>query len=179
MEHAREQANSADTYFLEPGFIFMAPGAVSIRTVLGSCVAVCLWDKQRPLGGMNHFIHPRLTAGRKPTAQYGDVAMPMLLRMMLEEGCQPSDLTAQIFGGASPPTLSKAIPSEQNIEVARQFLKRRGIKVVSEDVGGTLGRKLLFDVATGQVAILKVHEIRASDWDPGLPRRDGSETWTE
>src|SRR3954463_6081120 len=48
-----------------------------LMTVLGSCVAVCLWDRVRGAGGMNHFVLPNDRNGEKST-RYGDVAMDEL-----------------------------------------------------------------------------------------------------
>ena len=157
--------NKAVTYHLEPGFVYASAKGAVIRTVVGSCVAVCLWDRRLMAGGMNHFVHP-VTRERDPrTTSFGNVALPVLVKMMRKEfDCRKADLQAQIFGGASPMNRGARSVGAENVAVARSFLDKTGIAVVSEDIGGYLGRKILFDTATGQAAILKVRQLRSGDW---------------
>lgn len=137
---------------------------VLIRTVVGSCVAVSLWDRKRKWGGMNHFLYPEVDEGERRTAQFGDVAVPGLVAMMRDLGCRLEDLTAQVFGGATRMESGGHTLGGQNTDLARRELAGKGIPVVSEDVGGVMGRKLLFDTRTGEVAVLKVHRLRDGDW---------------
>jgi len=152
-------------YFLEPGYIYFSKTPSAVRAVVGSCVAVCLWDRALRYGGMSHFLRPRPREGEPATPQVGTAALAALVRMMDDAGCSRTDLVAQIAGGASP---RDGKPGEnigtENAQVARAFLSRKGIDLASEDTGGTMGRKLIFDTATGQLAVLKVFKIRKSDW---------------
>ena len=154
-------------YCLEPGYIFFSKQAIVIRTVLGSCVSVCLWDRKLRYGGMNHFLYPEIYEATKATPQFGNVATTALLNIMEEAGCKRQDLAAQIFGGGYPEETSGTNIGRENVNIARRILSRKGITVVSEDVEGTLGRKILFDLKTGHVAVLKVHKVRNSDWVKG------------
>ena len=157
--------NKAVTYHLEPGYVYTSAKGAVIRTVVGSCVAVCLWDGRLQVGGMNHFIHPVTRRNDPRTTSYGNIALHVLIRMMRSEfGSRKVDLQAQIFGGASPMNLGNRSVGSENVAVARAFLDNLGIRLVSEDVGGHLGRKILFDTATGQAAILKVQQLRSEDW---------------
>ena len=152
------------TYHLEPGYIFAGVDGTVIRTVVGSCVAVCLWDKQTVSGGMNHFLYPYIKEKSKMTAQYGNVAIPALLTMMKKIGCSKRDLVAQVYGGGQLHDSKRNSVGRENTEVAREILKKNNIPVISEDVGGTMGRKILFDTSTGHVAVLKVQRLRREDW---------------
>ncbi len=153
------------TYHLEPGYVYVSVEKAIVRTVLGSCVAVCLWDKTRGIGGMNHFIYPETLEQSKATAQYGNVATLELVRMMIRAGAKKQDLTAQLFGGASRmQRTEEPTTGERNRLVARKVLEKAKVKIVSEDVGGSMGRKLIFDTSTGEVAVLKVHALRRDDW---------------
>jgi len=152
------------TYHLEPGYLYASSQGDVIRTVVGSCVAVCLWDKVRQVGGMCHFLYPSIHEADKATVRYGNVAVPALVRAVVECGAEAAALTAQIFGGAVPPQTTIDTAGPRNVEIARAVLKKKGISVISEDVGGTMGRKILFDTHTGHVAVLKVHRLRAGDW---------------
>ena len=137
---------------------------LTVLSVVGSCVVVCLWDRSLKYGGMCHFLYPKVTRGAMSTPKYGNVATPHLVELMKQAGCRNEDLKAHIFGGGSPEGLGATDYGWRNVGVARATLKQKGISIVSEDVGGHMGRKIVFDVATGHVAVLKVHDIRQSDW---------------
>ena len=153
-------------YFLRPGFIYLPEKPTVISTVLGSSVAVSLYDSRRKTGGMNHFLFPHARTREESTALYGNIAVPVLIRMMLENGSRPSHLEAQIFGGAFNGDVSQRDIGRDNLRTARQILARRRIKIVSEDVGGSKGRKVVFNTNSYEVGILKVNRLRESDWYP-------------
>ncbi len=149
---------------VKPGHIFVTQAPMVVHTVLGSSVATCLWDQERRWGGINHFNRPACPRGEPTTARYGNVAVPALVIMLLSRGSRPDDLVAQILGGATSPNSTNEKLGAENIRIARKALGRAGIRVVSEDVGGTMGRKLAFDTRSGEIAVLKVHRLRRSDW---------------
>ena len=154
----------AISYHLEPGYIYVSRRPATVRTVVGSCVAVCLWDKALQYGGMNHFLYPAIREPAHATPQYGNVATAALVQIMEELGCRRDDLVAQIFGGGSPDGARRPTAGDENVRVAHEVLARKGVPVVSEDTGGTMGRKILFDTGTGQSVVIKVHTLRSSDW---------------
>lgn len=156
----------AENYFLKPGYIFLSVNPVIISTVLGSSVSVCLYDRKRKVGGMNNFKLPATNDPQKATADYGNVSTLTLIRMMLEEGSKRKHIEAQIFGGAFRADISKTDVGSNNIKVARKVLIRERLQIVSEDVGGQKGRKVVFDTAKNEIAIIKVENIRESDWYP-------------
>lgn len=152
------------SYYLEPGYIYFSKRPSTVRTVVGTCVAVCLWDKELKYGGMNHFLQPSTSEQEKATPKFGNVAVAALVRIMEEAGCQKKNLVAQVLGGAIPPKSGVNSLGRQNVQAARDMLARKGIRIAAEDVGGVIGRKIAFDTGTGQLAVLKVHELRDSDW---------------
>ena len=156
-------------YFLRPGYIFLSRGPTLVYTVLGSCVSVCLWDRKNNFGGINHFLYPIITEPRKATANYGNVSIPALVRMMLSEGSEKSSLEAQIFGGRDLYYVKEPGIGSQNVIVARKVLNQQGIRVASEDVGGNKGRKLIYDSGTNEIVVLKIDRIRRDDWYPYNP----------
>jgi chemotaxis protein CheD len=117
---------------------------------------------------MNHFLYPVTRDRHKATAQYGNVATKALIRLFLEEGSQKETLEAQIFGGAQPEesTHEALEVSQQNIEIARHILSKNGILIVSEDVGGTKGRKVIYNTFANEVISVRVNRLRGSDWHP-------------
>ncbi|MEM7521464.1 MAG: chemotaxis protein CheD [Pseudomonadota bacterium] len=121
---------------------------VIISTILGSCVACCLWDPLAQVGGMNHI----LLANSRSSAGSPDVngvnAMEVLINDMLKLGASRSRLKAKAFGGAQMISgLSDIGPA--NCAFARTFLEREGIECVSESLGGTKARHILFTPTTG------------------------------
>jgi chemotaxis protein CheD len=153
-----------ETYYLHPGYIYISRQQETIQTVLGSCVAVCLWDQSQKCGGMNHFLYPVTREATNATPRFGNVAILALIKMMNEEGCRSEDLKAHILGGGHPEGVTGESLGDQNVKIAREILKNKGISIIAEDVGGSVGRKIAFDVITGHVAVLKVHKVRKEDW---------------
>lgn len=153
-----------NSYILDKGYIYLSKTPATVHSVLGSAVSVCLWDRQKKIGAMNHFVQPVAEKAGLATAKFGNAAMLAMYKMMIDCGCRASDMVAQVFGGAFPEHDPNHNIGSKNVEVARNFLKKKRIKVVSEDVGGNLGRKIIFDTTTGRVAVLKVEQIRSSDW---------------
>jgi len=156
----------AENYFLKPGYIFLSANPTIISTVLGSSVSVCLYDRKRKVGGMNHFTLPSVADPRKSTAEYGNIATLTLVRMMLEDGSKRRNIEAQIFGGAFRAETSDVDVGSDNVRVARKVLARERLKVVSEDVGGQRGRKIVFDTSKNEIAVIRVERIREGDWYP-------------
>ena len=137
--------------YLHPGQIYTAPHAAMVSTILGSCVAVCLWDPLARVGGMNHFLLP---SGKGP--RYGSGALTDLLHQMTRHGALVSHMVAKVFGGASVIagfTGSRQAIGTQNVEAALRFLFAHSIPVRGEQTGGQRGRKLLFHTGTGQAYV--------------------------
>ncbi|MBX7255034.1 MAG: chemotaxis protein CheD [Candidatus Hydrogenedentes bacterium] len=154
----------AGSYYLEPGYVYFSKQPTTLRAVVGSCVAVCLYDRILQMGGMNHYLRPHISDQTKATPQYGNVAISALVRMMDEAGSRRRDVVAQVLGGGAPEDAQANWIGDQNVSIAREILARKGIRIVSEDVGGSVGRKIVFDTGTGEIAVLKVQKLRSSDW---------------
>ena len=122
-----------------------------LTTVLGSCVAACLWDARAGVGGMNHFLLPRANGGgRLAVLSAGNMAMATLLANCIAAGADRRRLQARLFGGARVVALLSDIGA-RNIICAREFLRAEGIALASEEVGGALARRIRFWPATGIV----------------------------
>jgi chemotaxis protein CheD len=126
-----------------------------ITTILGSCIAVCVFDPIRRAGGMNHYVLP-MRAGEHASPRFGNVAIKMLVDRLANLGSHRRDLQAKLFGGAAMVGAARTSPGlgDQNIALAREMLTRERIPIVAEDVGGDRGRKLLFRSDDG-VALVK------------------------
>lgn len=153
-------------YFLQPGYILVPDQSLSISTVIGSGISVCIYDRKKQIGGMNHFIFPHIAVKGKTTALYGNIATTVLINMMLAREASIKYLEAQIFGGAYHPEKNNKDIGRENIEIAKKILLKNQISIMSQDVGGEKGRKVVFNTNTNEVAILKVDRLRDMDWYP-------------
>jgi len=137
------------------------PKAV-IRTTLGSCLGIVFYDPEKKIGAIAHIMLATDPTGRdnaKNPAKYGQTALPLLAKMMKDEGSGPGQYTARIFGGAS---MFKGINSsflqnigEGNISVTREFLANNKIPLVIEDVAGHDGRTISLYMDDGRILLKK------------------------
>jgi chemotaxis protein CheD len=142
------------TIFLPPGGICCRSEPSVISTILGSCVAVCVWDREQANGGMNHFLLPR--SNHSPISpRYGDVAVDRLLAQMEQLGCQMENLQAKVFGGAAvlPYGAHADTVGAQNVAVALEILQSLGIPVIARRTGGQCGLFIRFHTADGRVMV--------------------------
>lgn len=121
-----------------------------ITTVLGSCVAVCLYDLSAGVGGMNHFLLPEGRSGDLEEVVFGLHAMELLINSMLKQGAMKSNMKAKLFGGAKMIGGLSDI-GERNVQFAHEFLDDESLPILAESVGGTMGRKIRFAPTTGSV----------------------------
>ena len=157
-------------YLLLPGYIFMSHEPTLISTVLGSGVAVSIWDSKKKYGGMTNYLYPRAAKRAEMTALYGNVAVQCLINMFLEAGSQVKNMKAQIFGGARSASVECVKEGRENIRVAKVILHEQRIKVISEDVGGSMGRKIVYNNFKNEAMVYKVNVLRNGDWYPYLKR---------
>ncbi|MFA5455175.1 MAG: chemotaxis protein CheD [Sulfurimonas sp.] len=144
------------TNFIHVGQIHVDKGSVNITTVLGSCIAVCLYDKKLGIGGMNHYLLPFWNGNGLQSLKFGNISTPKLLEAMLERGANINNIEAKIFGGAAINISccnGAMMVGEKNILVAREILSDYKIKIVAEDVGGNNGRKIQFNLENGKVLL--------------------------
>jgi chemotaxis protein CheD len=138
--------------FLHSGRVYSSREPQVISTILGSCVSVCLFDRSRAIGGMNHFLLPSHASDGERSPRFGAVALQVLLEQMSDLGATHAALVAKVFGGARVGPMVGPITAhlgQRNIETAQYLLEKARIPIVASDVGGTVGRKLLFETATG------------------------------
>ena len=138
--------------YLLPGELFASAEPCQIRTILGSCVAICLWDKRRGAGGMNHFLLPSSREGQPVSLRYADEATRELLERLRELGCRPPNLRAKVFGGAAlfqPRDVYATTLGAKNVAAAMELMQNAGIPVIAKETGGPQGRKVLFNTDNG------------------------------
>jgi chemotaxis protein CheD len=130
---------------------------VLITYALGSCIGICLYDKEIRLGALVHIMLPiNMEAGRTNTMKYADTGLKETIRQMELRGAKRARLTAKIAGGAKMFDVGGSALGnigQRNIESVKLNLKKAGVRLIKEDVGGTLARTLLFDVANGNGSV--------------------------
>lgn len=135
-----------------PGEYFVDDQDILIMTTLGSCIAVCLWDRHARVGGLNHFLLPDGDNGR-----YGSFAMELLINELLKRGATRRSLEAKVFGGgqviAGMDTLNVG---ERNTRFALDYLKAEHIPVISKDVLDIYPRKVCFLPHSGKAMIKRL-----------------------
>jgi len=158
---------SAATPLDPPVEVFLPPGAVHctevpsrVTTILGFCVAVCLWDNVRQVGGMNHYILPYRRENR-PSPRFGDFAIARLVEEMRRLGCNQDPLRAKVFGGAAVlPFASGGDPvGDQNVRVALERLHVHGIPVIARRTGGRSGLLIRLFTQSGDVMVRRVAAV--------------------
>ncbi|HNX91076.1 MAG TPA: chemotaxis protein CheD [Candidatus Omnitrophota bacterium] len=128
----------------------------SIRTSLGSCIAVCLYDSERKIGGMLHLMLAHVPADvsdeNVKKAKFADTGIPELIRQLNRTyGVKPSDVTAKIFGGAKVLKNVMHNIGYDNEVAVREILKQNGIRIMVARTGGDKGYNIRFELENGKV----------------------------
>ncbi|MCK9371561.1 MAG: chemotaxis protein CheD [Sulfuricurvum sp.] len=142
--------------FIHVGQLHIDYSPSAISTVLGSCVAVCLYDTRLGMGGMNHYLLPFWNGNGLQSPKFGNISIPKLIEMMISKGSHPSRMEAKVFGGASlnvGPLSNTMMIGEKNIMVAKEILHEYKIPIAAQDVGGRNGRKIQFDLERGKILL--------------------------
>lgn len=145
--------DSVLVHYLYPAALVVPAQAQLISTILGSCVAVCLWDSKLMIGGMNHFMLPLWNGQGLASPKYGNIAINKLIEKMESFGVDRKRMIAKVFGGAEVlENMSNHFNiGTRNIEIAMSVLEDYRIPVVGSHVGGKLGRKILMCTKSGEV----------------------------
>ena len=133
-----------------------------LTTILGSCIAACLWDPVSGYGGMNHFLLPGVDSrppdarDAGPSARYGAHAMELLVNALLAAGARRQNMRAKLFGGARMIQGLTDI-GHLNASFAEGFLRAEGIAFEGGSLRGQFGRRVQFWPASGQVKQVLLH----------------------
>ena len=129
-------------------------GHEMLATILGSCVSACIRDPIVGIGGMNHFLLPGEDSDGEASesARYGVFAMESLINGILKAGGQKHRFEVKVFGGGNVINNSARIGSK-NAKFIRDFLRKEGYRIASEDLEGDLPRRLHYYPDTGKVML--------------------------
>lgn len=142
-----------DSHFLYPSTLFVSREPFLVNTILGSCVSVCFYDVYLRYGGINHFMLPFWNGQGLASPKYGNIAITKLLEKMQALGSSQRNLVAKVFGGANVIETNNVqfMIGDRNITLATEMLRELQIQIVSQSMGGSLGRKIQFNTSTGEV----------------------------
>lgn len=141
------------SHYLLPANLYVSKEPCLIDTLLGSCVAICLFDPISKIGGMNHYMLPYWNGEGLASPKYGNIAMEKLLEKMLILGATKRNIIAKVYGGAEVIEFSSHNYKigDRNLELAKSVLTESAISVVEHNIGGKNGRKIQLDTSTGIV----------------------------
>ena len=151
-----------------PGEYFVHDEDILVMTTLGSCIAACLWDRDKRVGGMNHFLLPDMGIGSGPggggrgsnggnSGRYGGFAMDLLIAEMVKRGATRSSMEAKVFGGGAVVSgMNTLNVGERNTTFVLDYLRAEGITVVNKDVLDIYPRKLCFLPASGTAMVKRL-----------------------
>ncbi len=150
--------------YIHSSQLFVAVRPTVIQTVLGSCVAVCLYDAKMQISGMNHYLLPLWNNDGLASPKYGNIAIAKLVEAMEAVGCERRNMIAKVFGGASPNNFDSSknlLVGDKNIQIAQHVLSEYKIKILASDLGGTRGRKISLESHTGRVILKYVQKTES------------------
>jgi chemotaxis protein CheD len=167
------ETESGNHVTIMPGEYYVSNRKAMIRTLLGSCVAACLFDSESGVIGMNHFLlSNRRYAKNLPVClseagRYGMHAMELLINEMMQKGANRRNLRAKAFGGSTMHWVSATQDNffcvgNVNVRFIREFLKNEDIPLISEDLGGEITRVIHFMPEDYSVHVRKIRKISAS-----------------
>lgn len=151
-QHPTTKKEEIAKHYLYPSALFAEKAPHIVDTVLGSCVAVCLYDTKLKIGGINHYMLPFWNGSGLASPKFGNIAIEKLVEKMLKNGATIENMIAKVFGGANLMDSYMQIGS-RNMDIAKEQLIHYKIKIVAENTGGVIGRKLKYHTGTGQVGM--------------------------
>ena len=150
----------SDAVKVLPGEFFVHDEDILVTTTLGSCIAACLWDRDKRIGGMNHFLLPDMGAGSGgggDSGRYGSFAMDLLIGELVKRGATRSSMEAKVFGGGAVVSGMNTINvGERNTLFVLDYLRAERITVVSKDVLDIYPRKLCYLPASGKAMVKRL-----------------------
>ncbi|RPI92917.1 MAG: chemotaxis protein CheD [Spirochaetales bacterium] len=127
-----------------------------LRTILGSCVGVCIYDRMKKVGGMAHILLPNNPGDGNPE-KYADSAIPLLIARLVRDGANKEFLSAKLAGGASMFKFNASVTlgqiGERNVEESKKILEKSNIPVLEQDTGGNTGRVIDFFLEDGRMKV--------------------------
>jgi chemotaxis protein CheD len=153
--------------FLKPGEIVFSDQPMVVTTLLGSCVAVTMFGPRLRFGAICHALLPSCRKeqpcnhGHSEAGKYVECAVRLMLEELRARGIARSEVEAKLFGGSDmfdTADGSRLSVGSQNMEMARRVLEGASLRLVTEDMGGPRGRKIIFHTHTGEVFLKRLRK---------------------
>lgn len=145
--------------YLQPGEYFWGDATHRLKTLLGSCVAICVWHPLRHIGGMSHCLLPSRSLAEHPmpavtelSGRYIDETFEIFFEQMRKAGTERHEYLLKVFGGGNMFDLNDknaATVGERNLQMMRQIVAREKIRIAAEHVGGKGHRNVIFELWSG------------------------------
>jgi chemotaxis protein CheD len=144
--------------------------ALALGAVVASSVVITFFDPVARKGGLCHYLMPRPSEHERATPKFGLPAILAMLRVFTAAGASVESLVVGVYGGACPgwASLQERGLADGNVEIAREVLKKKNVKIHDEDIGGERGRKLWYLSDSNEIAVVKTDAVRRSDWFPEM-----------
>jgi chemotaxis protein CheD len=151
----RDHHFNVDTVKVLPGEYYVTTDDMMIMTVLGSCIAACIWDPKVRVGGMNHFMLPE--GAGDTSGRYGSYAMELLINEMIKLGARRESMQAKVFGGGQVMhSFTTMNVGERNTAFVMDYLQTERISIISKDVLDIHPRKVCYFPATGKAMVKRL-----------------------
>ena len=128
-----------------------------LRTILGSCVGICIYEKVAKIGGLGHILLPEDSTNSGLREKFAQTAIPYMIDLLVKEGGKTPNMTAKIAGGAAMFNFAASFAlgniGEKNVEMTLKMLQRFNIPVLEQDIGGNVGRVIDFNLSDGSLRV--------------------------
>ena len=152
---------------LQPGEVYFSQSEKgenrTLKTILGSCVAITIWHSQSKTAGMCHYLLAQEAKNTKATHviqkyRYGEDALDYLLKKMAL--MYPLDeYKLALFGGSNMyPSLTSPSIGEANIVFAQNWAKKNKLLFNQQDILGNHGRSISLNLTTGNITLINYHD---------------------
>jgi chemotaxis protein CheD len=152
--------------FLKPGELYISDIPTMVSTILGSCIAVTIFNKRLKTGGICHAMLPKSPYSKEHGVfRYVDSSISYMLNKFKTMGVKKDEIEVKLLGGADVidrMNEDTASIGQKNIKTALEIIKSEGLKLVVSDVGGKMGRKLHFYTHTGKVLLKRINSVQSS-----------------
>jgi len=159
--------NTLPLLFLKPGEMVLSEEPLIVTTLLGSCVAVTMFSPRHRMGAICHALLPSCrkdlpcSHGQSDSGKYVECAIQLMLERFAVHGVAKSEIEAKLFGGSDMFDTSEgrtASVGRQNLEMALRLLEDQPVRLVTQDLGGKRGRKIIFHTHTGEVFLKRLRK---------------------
>jgi chemotaxis protein CheD len=151
--------------FLKPGELYVSDIPTIVSTILGSCIAVTIYNKRLKLGGICHAMLPRSPFAKEHSVfRYADSSILYMLNKFTTMGIKKDEMEIKLLGGADVIDRineDTASIGRKNIDIALEIIKNESLHLVISDVGGRMGRKVHFYTHTGKILLKRINSVHS------------------